>query len=238
MPKVILSVCVFRCFVLAQGGEEQHQYADFEVAWFRVWIRWMWAPGLLLFLPVLLCPVKPLPRPAVRLCARCPAETHVRSSNPAKGWVTCSGTAGFGFLLGIGNFCGRFWTQLREETWGEQQLLLDQMLWVEKNKWTFVHICPPEGCLYASLFFLPLSVGLMKAGTGPSETCCGSRKAVWKTKPKQQCVIVCNQRQCSLSSVFQSSRINADTLPTAEINFWQQNVAKQRAPYSVYDWYC
>lgn len=39
MPKVVLSMQGFRCFVSAQGKEEQHQYTDFEVASYRVWIR-------------------------------------------------------------------------------------------------------------------------------------------------------------------------------------------------------
>lgn len=85
LPKAEVTTCAFRCSAAALGREEQHQCTALEVAWFPVCMRWMWAPGLSLFLQVLLCPGKPLPRPAVRLCARSPAETHVRPCSAAKG---------------------------------------------------------------------------------------------------------------------------------------------------------
>lgn len=48
-------------------------------------MRWMWAPGLLLFLQVLLCPRKPLPRPAASLCAKGPAKLLLDPAIQQKG---------------------------------------------------------------------------------------------------------------------------------------------------------
>lgn len=72
LPKVYVTMCAFGCSVAALEAEEQHQCVALKTASFPVCMRWMWAPGLPLFLQVLLCPGKPLPRTAARWCAREP----------------------------------------------------------------------------------------------------------------------------------------------------------------------
>lgn len=106
LSKVDVTMCAFGCSVAALEGEEQHQCVAFKMASFPVCMRWMWAPGLSLFLQVLLCPGKPLPRPAARQCARSPAKTRVRSCNPVKREAIHSGTADFRHLSGAGSCHG------------------------------------------------------------------------------------------------------------------------------------